>query len=406
MYIPIGYAMQQEDAPTTTEEQPAAPEPKRGRKRKTTAKASSDPPPSPTPVPTTLDGEALENVHMVLEEMDRTEDDLKSDVVKEDTKKRGRKPKGGKLVNRIMDQPVMSSSVMNVILHLKCTMAELDQYHAEQNRHIHDPLQYKPEIPPEIVSFDAENHFAVFESTAADVNDAATTTPPVVIEDKSKTVGTSSQQQQPLTNEHLQKLKRLKVSLYKTGDSPLQSEGRKRDNKKSACFWCTYDFDNDACYIPKAVNGAGDMDAYGSFCRPECAVGYLMNENIDDSTKFERYHLLNQVYGAVYGYKNNIKPAPNPYYLLDKFYGNQTIQEYRKLLGSDHLLYTLDKPMTRILPELHEVTDDFILGIYGTSGKGTGATQAGGVYKVKRQSEKQQGPSKASIIRGKFGMTQ
>jgi hypothetical protein len=110
------------------------------------------------------------------------------------------------------------------------------------------------------------------------------------------------------------------------------------------------------------------------------------------------------------GYKSNIKPAPNPHYILDKFYGNMTIQEYRKFLSSDHLLYTLDKPMTRILPELHEVTDEFVLGIYGVTGNGKGggggATQAGGVYKVKRQSEKQQGPSKASIIRGKFGMTQ
>lgn len=378
------------------EKETTAGEPKRGRKRKTKEAAA------------VVEEETSdrENVHMVLEEIAPEPSDERPIEAKEDTKKRGRKPKGGKLVNRMLDQPVMSSSVINVILHLKCTMAELDQYHAEQNRHIHDPLQYKPEIPPEIVSFDTASHFAAFELDTAAVAASVVSETAEVATTTTKT-SIQQQQQQPLTNEHLQKLKRLKVSLYKTGDTPHQSEGgRKRDNKKSACFWCTYDFDNDACYIPKAVNGAGDMDAYGSFCRPECAVGYLMNENIDDSTKFERYHLLNQVYGAVYGYKNNIKPAPNPYYLLDKFYGNQTIQEYRKLLGSDHLLYTLDKPMTRILPELHEVTDDFILGIYGTSGKGTGATQAGGVYKVKRQSEKQQGPSKASIIRGKFGMTQ
>jgi len=375
------------DSEETTSEQPPSvvvQEPKRGRKRKTSAKIAAV---------VALEEEAdHENVHMVLEEIAQGD----PEETKEDTKKRGRKPKGGKLVNRMLDQPVMSSAVMNVILHLKCTMAELDQYHAEQNRHINDPLQYKPEIPPEIVSFDdATKHFTVFESTAANENSAASD---VATDAAMETICNN---QPPLTNEHLQKLKRLKVSLYKTDVG--SNDGR---NKKSACFWCTYDFDNDACYIPKAVNTGGAMDAYGSFCRPECAVGYLMNENLDDSTKFERYHLLNQVYGAVYGYKNNIKPAPNPYYLLDKFYGNQTIQEYRKLLGSDHLLYTLDKPMTRILPELHEVTDDFILGIYGTSGKGTGATQAGGVYKVKRQSEKQQGPSKASIIRGKFGMTQ
>ena len=50
------------------------------------------------------------------------------------------------------------------------------------------------------------------------------------------------------------------------------------------------------------------------------------------------------------------------------------------------MLLVVDSPLTRILPELHEDTDDFTAGIYGCS-KGS-STQAGGVYKVKKQSEK------------------
>jgi hypothetical protein len=141
---------------------------------------------------------------------------------------------------------------------------------------------------------------------------------------------------------------------------------------------------------------------YGSFCRPECAVAYLMKENLDDSTKFERYHLLNQIYSKVYDYKKNIKPAPNPYYLLDKFYGNLSIQEYRKLLKTEHMLLVIDKPLTRILPELHEDNEDFIMNIYGGNNQ---STNTSGVYKVKRESEKQKGPSKKSIIKDKFGMS-
>ena len=179
-------------------------------------------------------------------------------------------------------------------------------------------------------------------------------------------------------------------------------------DKKSACFWCTYDYDNPSCYIPKY-----EMDdticGYGSFCRPECAVGFLMKENIDDSTKFERYRLLNQIYSKVYDYKKNIKPAPNPHYLLEKFYGTLTIQEYRKLLKTEHMLLVIDKPLTRILPELHEDNDEFVLNIYGglnndddkVSSKGSKTTT--GVYKVKRQSDKSQGPTKNSIIKDKFG---
>ena len=120
-------------------------------------------------------------------------------------------------------------------------------------------------------------------------------------------------------------------------------------------FGAIYDFDNQSCYIPRYENN-GDICGYGSFCRPECAVAYLMKENIDDSTKFERYNLLNSVYSKIYEYKNNIKPAPNPHYLLDKFYGNLNIQEYRKLLNSERMLMIIDSPLTRILPELHEDT--------------------------------------------------
>ena len=44
---------------------------------------------------------------------------------------------------------------------------------------------------------------------------------------------------------------------------------------------------------------------------------YLKKENIDKSTLWERYCLLNNIYGKIYGYSKNIKPAPSPYYTLD-----------------------------------------------------------------------------------------
>ena len=54
------------------------------------------------------------------------------------------------------------------------------------------------------------------------------------------------------------------------------------------------------------------------------------------------------------------------------------------------------------LPELHENTDDMDnIGVHGARGNSTYRT---GVYKVKRQSEKQKGPSKNEIIKERFGM--
>ena len=359
----------------------------------------------------TSESESVENnIQIAIE--DNT---ISNDLIAIAAKKRGRKPKGGKLISKNVVENDKPQPVANVILHLKCSMKDLVDYNTSMNKMLTDPLNYNPDVPPQIKTYNNEESTASFslyknEVTSKPDNECAYLEENVVLTSKSNTSNNICSQcaTKQLDNSEKEsddlyddinikdvnaKLKKLKVNLYKNT----------MPEKKSACFWCSYDFDNQTCYIPK-YELDGKMCGYGSFCRPECAVAYLMKENIDDSTKFERYHLLNQIYSKVYDFKKNIKPAPNPYYLLDKFYGNMTIQEYRKLLKTEHMLLVIDKPLTRILPELHEDTDDFIMGIYGGS-KG-GATQAGGVYKVKKQSEKQAGPSKTSIIRDKFGLAQ
>ena len=324
-----------------------------------------------------------------------------------DNKKRGRKPKGGKLTSKNVSTVNIEPPITNVILHLKCSIKDVDDYNMQMNKIVTDPLNYNSEVPPEIMTYNAATNFSAYQSNHN--NDTIIPqTDSVAYADKPTTDVLCSicssiaqlnddKQTDDLDNIQIkdvnQKLKKLKINLYKNTIP----------EKKSACFWCTYEFDNYSCYIPR-YEMDGSICGYGSFCRPECAVAFLMKENIDDSTKFERYHLLNQLYSKIYDFKNNIKPATNPYFLLDKYYGNLTIQEYRKLLGTKHMLLVVDKPLTRILPELHEDTDDFIIGLYG--GAKGGATQAGGVYKVKRQSEKQPGPSKSSIMKGNFGITQ
>ena len=309
-----------------------------------------------------------------------------------EVKKRGRKPKGGKLITKDTCNTPSAPVPTNVILHLKCSLKEIENdVILNKNNLIGDPLNYKASVPPTVQAYDNannDNRFFELDHNSGEQSLNAYNTPTVSANTCMKCMGESD------ANVNIKdinmKLKQLKISLYKNT----------MDEKKSACFWCTYDYDNQSCYIPKCEND-GEIQGYGSFCRPECAVAYLMRENIDDSIKFERYHLLNRVYNKIYGFKNNIKPAPNPHYMLDKFYGNLNIQEYRKLLNSERMLMVVESPLTRILPELHEDTDDFTTGIYGGS-KGS-ATQAGGVYKVKRQSENKQSVSKASIMKERFG---
>ena len=139
------------------------------------------------------------------------------------------------------------------------------------------------------------------------------------------------------------KLKELQVNLHNNVVNETDS----------ACFWCTYNFSNLPISIPKfEINGT--YHVYGCFCSPECAGAYLMNETIDSSIKFERYHLLNYIYSKIYDYKDNIKPAPDPHYTLKKYFGNLSIDEYRDLFASEKRLFIIDKPITRELPELHE----------------------------------------------------
>ena len=314
-------------------------------------------------------------------------------------KKRGRKPKGGKLILKPNEPTIDENTISNVILHLKCCMDDLSVHNNTISQYVSDPLEYNPEAPPSVANYDMNTTFSVYETTdnnlpSATVIDSNTSNHICNVCKKFSLSEMDSQCENDDDDDISMKdintkLKEIKLQLYKS----------EYPDKKVACFWCTYEYDNPSCYIPKY-----DMNSvvygYGSFCRPECAVAHLMKENIDDSVKFERYHLLNQIYGKVYNFKKNIKPAPNPYYLLDKYYGNLSIQEYRKLLKSDHMLLVVDKPMTRILPELHEDNEDFTNNSYSK----TTASNNTGVYKVKRQSEKKKGPSKTDIIKETFGL--
>ena len=337
-----------------------------------------------------------DNIQLILEEAEPNS-----------VKKRGRKPKGGKLIVKQSEETAAPAALPNIILHLKCSLNDLHEYNDKYNKLVTDPLSYNPAIPPSVMPYE-DNHlqYNTIAHFTEDLQNALENKTSVETKFSnhfcSKCAATSADSDTFVDDDANismkdinAKLKRLKLDLYKNN----------LPDKKSACFWCTYDYDNPTCYIPKyELDGA--IHGYGSFCRPECAVAYLMKESIDDSTKFERYHLLNNIYSKVYDFKKNIKPAPNPYYLLEKFYGNLTIQEYRKLLKTEHMLLVIDKPLTRILPELHEDNEDMVLNIHGNNtSKSQGNTVSNGVYKVKRQSEKQQGPSKTSIMRDKFGLS-
>lgn len=156
---------------------------------------------------------------------------------------------------------------------------------------------------------------------------------------------TEEEEVQPVGNGVWKKIRELKIILHKGQNC----------YKKSACLWCTFDFYNPPIYIPSGYSyDTKQYTVYGCFCSPECAAAHLSKEHIDVSMKFERYQLLNQLYGDVFQYTSNIIPAGDPRYMLDKFLGNLTIQEYRSLFKKETVYTFVDKPMVCVMPELIE----------------------------------------------------
>jgi hypothetical protein len=271
------------------------------------------------------------------------EPEAESDT-KKATKKRGRKPKGGKIIQQTTSMNDLKDSRPNVILHLKCSSKDLINNNSSMENLEIESYNFasKHELSYDLIN----KQMPVYNNT----NNNTTINNTNNLSDSTSNINDEDVIPTTKSKEIWSKLKQLEHDLHINNSS----------GKKSACFWCTYDFDNPPVYIPKHFI-KDSYHVYGCFCSPECAVAHLMNENIDSSIRFERYHLINQIYGKVYNYEKNIKPAPDPYYMLEKYYGNLTIQEYRSLLRNERLFLIVDKPLTRILPELHEDNDEFIL---------------------------------------------
>ena len=322
-------------------------------------------------------------------------------------KKRGRKPKAGLMSNTSSNLSDITE-VPNIILHLKCHMSDLktndsisnygytpaieevesynisntsiqssdianmskddDEY--EQSGEYNDDGDDKHYNNNNNNSFESNNSsYSASVSASSAMSCASTFTLPVSSASASATASASASAsasatvssitarniniiQERNSKEIMKKLNRLKFSFH--NGEPLQS----KINHKSACFWDTCDFDTQMYYIPVMI--VNDIfQVYGCFCSAECAVAFLLKEPIDTSTKFERLHLIQLLYGNPNG--RGIKPAPNPYYLLDKYYGNLTIQEYRQLLKGPQLIHIVNKPLTHILPELYEDNNDFLV---------------------------------------------
>jgi hypothetical protein len=306
-------------------------------------------------------------------------------------KKRGRKPKGGKIIQQVVPLNNNKETKPNVILHLKCSLKDL-QTNTTLTTNIESfNFSSKNDLNYEIIgsnqnsSINNTNQSVNFTNNFINNNNNNNNT---INDDNDVDMYEEEYYSKNKDNDIREVWKKLKVLEHNLHINNIS-------NKKSACFWCTYDFDNPPVFIPKHFI-KDSYHVYGCFCSPECATAHLMEENIDSSSKFERYHLINNIYSKIYDYKKNIKPAPNPFYLLDKYYGNLSIQEFRSLLRNERLFLVVDKPLTRILPELHEDNDDFIIN---------NKIIPANTLLIKKKLQKKM-LTKSNILSEKFGLTQ
>ena len=271
-------------------------------------------------------------------------------------KKRGRKPKGGQVVKKNIDINSSTNIVYhNVILHLKCKQSDIKDIN--QNDMVYNPELCNVE-PVDIENNMMKSNFSYINdgdnsSEICNIENASVYNKTEIVKDKKTNNKTCFQTSEQETSSKIvyDKIKELEINLHNNAI-----------HKRSDCFWCTCSFDNSPIYIPKSMTEK-KYNVYGNFCSPECACSFLFNEHIDDVTKFERYQLLNFMYSKAYNYTKNIKPAPNPYYTLDKYMGNLSIKEWRSQLKNDRLLIVVDKPLTKIFPELYEDNNEFEIAV-------------------------------------------
>lgn len=282
---------------------------------------------------------------------------------KSGVKKRGRKPKNkvSEVINVNQTKSLDTQIVyQNIILHLKCKASDIKEKH--QNESYDNEFQYDPQIN-DVQPFNENNNYCNIENNHSENVSNIDSSIPCAANDTLLENNVNVNSIQESIKNEIQDTKMNDSKIIHEKLSELEQNLHFNNiTKKSNCFWCTYDFDNPVIYIPKCIKN-DSYEVYGNFCSPECACSYLFNQHIDDTTKFERYQMLNFMYCNIYEYKKNIKLAPNPYYTLEKYMGNLTIQEYRKLLKNERLLILIDKPLTKIFPELHEDNNEFDVGV-------------------------------------------
>lgn len=349
-------------------------------------------------------------------------------------KKRGRKPRGSKIIEGCDKNDISNVAMPNVIVHFRCSVAELGAV-LESSGETTDPSRESSNDFSRFAEVKqrrnnnevSENRKQKTTSASTTVNNSSIAPSDGAYGAKGAALGFASVDEVDKQEILLDVKEEDKDMWFPNGDPrepcnkgctgpaanasvdaaeinekisemEVNFHNNNTNGKRSSCFWDTCPFDTPPFYIPKAID-ANDVRPYGCFCSLNCALAYLQSEDIDSSAKFERRQLMFNLYSKVVGDKTFVKPAPNPRYTLDKYYGNLSIQQWRSLLAGDRMLLIVDKPLTPELPQLHTETTERFLTMGNTT---TTDVAQYGKFKIRKVAPKQ---SKGAIVAERFGAT-
>jgi hypothetical protein len=123
-----------------------------------------------------------------------------------------------------------------------------------------------------------------------------------------------------------------------------------------ACFWCCEHFSGRPCVIPTQINEEV-WNVYGNFCMPQCAMAYLLSEQLDTHTRWERIALLNRLYGS--GCQGRVYPAPSRE-SLQRFGGPINPEDFHTICNEQRIRVDIHMPpMVSILASMDTKPIDF-----------------------------------------------
>ena len=261
-------------------------------------------------------------------------------------KKRGRKPNKsyGFKKTSFKQNPIDDESI---IIHLP--IKDL----GDSLKEIDNLLNYSPNInTPEPLNDDTHLSFIKYETVHIADPKTQNNIPagPTMIYDDSgdHTVNNikTARRDQLENLEKVIKKNTLSKTLIQFNES--NKNGTWPDQTTISCWWCTYKFTGTPCGLP--INCYDDKyTMLGVFCSPECSASYNFN-TINNTDIWEKYALLNLLYGGIY--KKQIRLAPDRN-TLKRFGGCLTIDQFRSQNSNSDCDFKINMPpMKSIIPHI------------------------------------------------------